>query len=86
MNSQLDKDAAAYVCLKHSTLRGQLETLRSQYDQIVEHARDYAMRIEETEGQLEELMLNIHELYCDALDALGAPGPEDGTIQMGLFC
>lgn len=80
MHSQLDQKAAAYVCQMHSALRNELETLRLHYDQTIERARDYAMRIEETKGKLDELELNVTEFYCDALDALSVPGLE-GAIQ-----
>jgi hypothetical protein len=85
MHSQLDQNAVAYVCLRHSTLREELEALRLHYDQIIEHARDYATRIKETKGQLDDLTLNVTKVYCDALDALSAPSLES-AVQPGLFC
>jgi hypothetical protein len=83
MHSQLDRKAAAFVCLKHHTLRGELESLQSRYDFSIEYAKTCAMRIEETQSQLDALTMNIDQIFCDALDALGTSGVEDAPVHAG---
>ena len=82
MVNQSDRKAAEFVCLKHHSLRGELQSLRIQYDQYIDYAKKYAMRIEETEEKLEDLTLNVNQFFCDALDALVIS--KSGGARLGL--
>ncbi|KIM71357.1 hypothetical protein PILCRDRAFT_830388 [Piloderma croceum F 1598] len=42
-----DREAVAYVCQKHCSLRTELESLQLHYNECVEYANNYATRIAE---------------------------------------
>jgi hypothetical protein len=77
--------ATAYVCLQHSNLLDELESLRTQYDLAVENAKNFANRIEETKDQLNEFTVNISQVYCDALDAFSVYNHENGFTNAGTL-
>src|ERR1700729_3434562 len=68
MRSELDKQAAALVCQKHYCLRNELESLRRQYQHHDDLSRSYAGRIKEIQEKLEDLIVNVVQFFCDALD------------------
>jgi len=82
MQSELDRRAAAFVCNRHYYLRSELETLRPQYERYNELARTYAIRIEEIQANLDDLTLNVNEIFCDALDSLRWASLKDAAINV----
>jgi hypothetical protein len=81
LQNQLDRKAAASVCMKHHSLQGELATLQLRYREFSDIAEECAIRIQETQEQLANITHNIDQVYCDALDALltstKAPGTAD---------
>jgi len=70
LQNQLDKKAAASVCMRHHSLQGELATLQVRYRAFSDITQDVASRIRETQEQLANITHNIDQVYCDALDAL----------------
>jgi hypothetical protein len=66
----LDKQAIALVCQKHYCLRNELESLHQQYQHHDDLSRSYAGRIKEIQEKLEDLIVNVNQFFCDALDML----------------
>jgi hypothetical protein len=82
MQSELDSQAAAFVCNRNCYLRNQLETLPRQYELYNKFARTYAIRIEEMQANLDDLPLNVNEIFCDALNSLRLASLKDTTINV----
>jgi hypothetical protein len=70
LQNQLDKKAAASVCMKHYALRGELATLQLRYREFSAITRDLASCIQKTQEQLAYITHNIDQVYCDTLDDL----------------
>ena len=82
MQSELDRRAVAFVCNRHCYLRSELETLRRQYECYNQFARTYAIRIEEIQANLDDLTLNVNEIFCDVLDSLRLTSLKDTAINV----
>jgi hypothetical protein len=68
----LDKKAAATLCTRHHTLRGELATLQLRYREFSEIAKDVAIRIQTTQETLADMTHNIDQVYCDTINALSS--------------
>ena len=82
MQSELDRRAAAFVCNRHCYLRSQLETLRRRYEIHNEFARTYAIRIAEMQANLDDLTLNVNEIFCDAVNSLRLARLKDAMVNV----
>jgi hypothetical protein len=72
----------AYVCQKHCSLRRELESLQLHYNEYVEYANNCATRIAQVQEQLDDLLLNVDQYLCDALDALDAAKDDNGADEV----
>lgn len=80
LQNQLDKKAAATVCMRHHALQGELATLQLRYREFSDITRDLAFRIQKTQEQLAYITNNIDQVYGETLHALfsaNAPATTD---------
>jgi hypothetical protein len=80
LRTQLDKKAAATVCMRHYHLRCELAILQLRYQEFSNIASDIAARIQNTQEQLDNMTCNIDQVYCDALGAIMSQSSCNDTL------